>query len=283
MRRTAFLGLDPTGFVRDGAYHGAFRTPEGPVAVTYRPLDEARVEAQAWGPGAARALDAAPAHLGADDRPEAFVTDDRRVGALARRLRGLRFGRSGRVLERLVPAILGQKVTGKGAARSFADLVHRHGERAPGPTEGLWLPPAPEVLASMSYADFHPLGVERRRAETILRVARRAASLERLAADGPDALEARLLAFRGVGPWTAALVRTAVFGDPDAVIVGDYNLPHLVAHALAGEARADDARMLALLEPFRPHRGRVVALLAASGTGAPRFGPRLPVRDIRGL
>jgi hypothetical protein len=38
--------------------------------------------------------------------------------------------------------------------------------------------------------------------------------------------------------------------------------------------------MLELLEPFRGQRARVVQLLLASGPGAPRFGPRAPVRSF---
>jgi hypothetical protein len=38
--------------------------------------------------------------------------------------------------------------------------------------------------------------------------------------------------------------------------------------------------MLELLEPFRGHRGRVCVLLELSGIGAPRFGPRMPLRSF---
>jgi hypothetical protein len=53
-----------------------------------------------------------------------------------------------------------------------------------------------------------------------------------------------------------------------------------VAWALAGEPRADDRRMLELLEPFRGHRGRVCHLLMTAGIGAPRYGPRAPIRSF---
>jgi 3-methyladenine DNA glycosylase/8-oxoguanine DNA glycosylase len=65
-----------------------------------------------------------------------------------------------------------------------------------------------------------------------------------------------------------------VCGDDDAVPVGDYHLPHIVAWNLTGEARADDARMLELLEPFCGHRGRVIRLLTLAGHHPPAFGPR---------
>jgi 3-methyladenine DNA glycosylase/8-oxoguanine DNA glycosylase len=69
-------------------------------------------------------------------------------------------------------------------------------------------------------------------------------------------------------------------GDADAVSVGDYHLPNTVAFALAGEARADDERMLELLAPFAGHRGRVVRLIEGSGITAPRRGPRMRLRAV---
>ena len=68
------------------------------------------------------------------------------------------------------------------------------------------------------------------------------------------------------------MVRVA-YGDPDAVSVGDYHVPNMVAWALAGEPRGDDARMLALLEPFRGHRGRVCVLLEAAGIAGAEVRP----------
>jgi 3-methyladenine DNA glycosylase/8-oxoguanine DNA glycosylase len=75
------------------------------------------------------------------------------------------------------------------------------------------------------------------------------------------------------------VVRVA-YGDADAVSVGDFHIPNTVAWALAGEARGTDERMLELLEPFRGHRGRVCDLLAHGGIGAPKFGPRMPIRSF---
>ena len=72
-------------------------------------------------------------------------------------------------------------------------------------------------------------------------------------------------------------------GDTDAVSVGDFHLPNLVAFALAGEPRGTDARMLELLEPYRDQRARVVRLLELSGIRAPRYGPRLTGRRIEDL
>ena len=49
-----------------------------------------------------------------------------------------------------------------------------------------------------------------------------------------------------------------MFGDPDAVSVGDYHIPNMVAWALAGDARGTDEHMLELLAPFAgPPRPRL--------------------------
>ena len=98
-----------------------------------------------------------------------------------------------------------------------------------------------------------------------------------------DAAYARLTALPGIGPWTAAEVMVRAVGDPDALSVGDFHLPNLVAFALAGEIRGDDARMIELLEPWRGHRARVIRLLEVSGLRPPAFGPRFAPRSIAAI
>ena len=193
----------------------------------------------------------------------------------------MRLTRTEAVLESLIPAILEQKVTGDEARRAWRALIRTHGETAPGPAAfRLRLPPPPEAIARLPYYAFHPFGVERRRADLIRRVASRPAWFEGIV-DLPIAdAYARLTAVPGIGPWTAAEVAVRALGDPDAVSVGDFHLPNLVAYALAGEPRADDARMLDLLEPWRGQRAWVIRLLELSGIRAPRYGPRLTPRRI---
>jgi 3-methyladenine DNA glycosylase/8-oxoguanine DNA glycosylase len=97
------------------------------------------------------------------------------------------------------------------------------------------------------------------------------------------AAEAALRAFPGIGPWTVAEVATRAWGDPDAVSVGDFHIPNMVAWALAGEPRGTDERMLELLAPYAGQRGRVTRVLELGGVAAPRYGPRLTSRRISGL
>jgi 3-methyladenine DNA glycosylase/8-oxoguanine DNA glycosylase len=224
-------------------------------------------------------LEGAPDLVGASDDDGGFVPRHPVLADLARRLRGLRIGRTGAVVEVLVPTILEQKVQGVAARRSYARLVRLLGEPAPGPAP-LLLPPSPAAMAALPYHAFHPLGVERRRAETVRLACTHARRLEEASAMPPDDARRRLRALPGIGIWTAAEVALVALGDADAVSVGDYHLPHHVAWALAGEARADDQRMLELLEPYRGHRGRVIRLLVAGAPGPPRFGPRLPLPTI---
>ena len=154
----------------------------------------------------------------------------------------------------------------------------------PGPPEWrLRLSPAPEKLAGLPYYALHPFGIEQRRAELIRGIASRAAWFEAIVDLPLEAAYARLRSVPGIGPWTAAEVGVRALGDQDAVSVGDFHLPHLVAFALAGEPRGSDERMLELLEPYRGQRARVVRLLEMSGLQAPRYGPRLPDRRIEGF
>jgi 3-methyladenine DNA glycosylase/8-oxoguanine DNA glycosylase len=257
----------------------AFRTPGGPATLRVV-AGEGSIRVTAWGDGAGVALDEAPALLGEADEPGELVARHPIVRTLQRRHPGLRLPRTGRLFHALLPAIIEQKVTGTEAMRSYAALLRAHGEPAPGPA-GLLLPPAPAVLAGLPYHAFHPLGLERRRAEAIRRAAARAAWLE--AAQTSAEAGRRLSSLPGVGPWTTAEVLRSALGDPDAVSIGDYHIPNIVAWALAREPRGSDTRMLELLEPYAGQRGRVQRLLEVGGITAPRYGPRMAPRSLAAL
>jgi len=277
---------DPTvRFVRGGVWLTR-RTAEGPATLHLRDGSAeglpGSVEAEAWGPGARLALEAVPDLIGLRDRPELLVAVHPLIRDLARRFAGLRMTRTGQLLPALLPAALGQKVTGTEMIRGYGALLRRLGEPAPGPGAdlGLRVPPTGARLAALPYFEFHPMGVERRRADLVRRIGRQEASIEALTAGSPSDASARLQTIAGIGPWTAAEAVRLAFGDADAVSVGDAHIPDLVAWALAGEPRADDARMLEILEPYRGQRARVVALLEAGGVRIPRFGPRFSPRRI---
>lgn len=266
---------DPTiRFAADGIWR-ATRTRIGPATIRLRATDGG-IAVTAWGSGAATAVEGAADLVGANDQPEALVPQHRLIGELVHRFPGLRLPRTNRPFEALLPAICEQKVTGIQARASYRAIIAAHGEPAPGPA-GLRLPPKPETLAALPYFAFHPWGLERRRADLIRQTAALAPRLEQAT---PAEAYSRLGAVTGIGPWTLAEVGRIAFGDPDALSVGDFHIPSLVAWALAREPRGDDARMLELLEPYRGQRGRVQRLLEVSGISPPRYGPRLTPQRI---
>jgi 3-methyladenine DNA glycosylase/8-oxoguanine DNA glycosylase len=259
----------------------ATRTPDGPGTVRMV-LAAQQLHATTWGPGGPWLLGGVGQLAGLHDDPSRLVVDHPRLRELQKRERGVRMASTGQIWPTLVAAILGQKVTGKESKTQLRRMAWEWGEAAPGPRDDLWLLPEPRTVARTPYYAFHPLGIERKRARIVIEAASRIGRLEQAASMPLERASARLQALRGIGPWTAGVVLNEALGDPDAVPVGDYHLPNTVSWALAGEPRADDARMLELLEPYRGQRGRVVRLLKGAG-GAPRWGPRTDTRDIRGM
>jgi 3-methyladenine DNA glycosylase/8-oxoguanine DNA glycosylase len=272
---------DPTMRLGGRRVIRATRTPEGAATLLFEHRGD-RIVVEAWGPGSDHALAAAPAHIGVDDDREGFLPGDRLVRDLDRRLPGIRIGRTGAILEALVPAILEQKVTGTEAWRGFRGLIARWGEPAPGPF-GLRLQPTPRTLAAIPYHELHPFGIERRRADLIRAVASRAERFEEIVNLPLADAYRRLTTLPGIGPWTAAEVAVRALGDRDAVSVGDFHLKNLVAFAFTGARKGTDEQMLELLEPYRGHRARVVRLLEASGIRPPPRGPRLAPRSIASI
>lgn len=268
-----------------GVYWLAARTPEGAATLSLRQIGAAELVANGYGPGAGWLLGRADAIAGLRDELADFAALAALhplVARLAREHSGLRRTATGLLFHRLLRAVCEQKVTGKEAYGSYAAIVRHFGEPAPageGSPPELLLPPEPARVAATPYYDFHPFGLEQRRADTLRRAASRITVLE--ASPDSATLQARLQVLPGIGLWTAAEVASTVWGDPDAVSVGDYHLKNVVSWALAGEPRGTDERMLELLAPFAGHRGRVCQLLIAAGIGAPRYGPRMPIRSYQ--
>ena len=310
---------DPT-FQADetGAIWRTSLTPDGPATIrvlparlstraddlTELPEPVTRVRAQAWGPGAEWLLDALPGALGLHDDDCGFTADAHPViRDAALRHPGLRIGRSGRLMEALVPAILEQKVVILEAHRAWRILLGKYGTQPPGPApRGMRVFPDPRTWRRIPSWEWHRAGVEGVRAETIFRAASVADSLERLLTLTHEEADRKLRTIPGIGVWTSAEARQRAAGDPDAVSVGDYHLKNVVGWALAGRDRSTDEEMLTLLEPFKGHRHRATRLIGLSrGTqatraggsgvgiarygagGPPRRGPRMSVRDYRGF
>jgi 3-methyladenine DNA glycosylase/8-oxoguanine DNA glycosylase len=276
---------DPT-FRRtpDGAIWRGIRTPEG--AVTLRLLPEpglGTVSAQAWGSGSTWVLEQVPRMLGAEDDPSGFVPQHKPIADAWRRYGHWRLGATGLVMEALVPAIIEQKVTGQEALGAFRTMVHRFGERAPGPASEpeplvrLWVQPSPEDLRAIPSWEWLRLPVDGARSRPVQHAARVASSLERAGRETPQEFDRRLRTLPGIGVWTSAEVRFRALGDADAVSFGDYHIPANIGYVLTGHP-VDDAGLAVLLEPYAGHRHRVQRLVELAGMGMPRRGPRMAPR-----
>src|SRR5215469_7912623 len=243
---------DPTFRVDEaGAIWRTSLTPHGPA--TLRVTGGHAVVARAWGPGGTWILDALPGCLGLADDVSGFDAGLAHpvVREAARRHPGLRIGRSGRLLEALVPAILEQKVVVLEAHRAWRILLGKYGLLPPGPApSGMRVFPDPRTWRRIPSWDWHRAGVEGVRAQTIMRAASVADSLERLLAASHAEADRKLRTLPGIGIWTSAEARQRAAGDPDAISVGDYHLSNVVGYALAGRHRTDDDLMLELLKPW---------------------------------
>ncbi|MGW9113828.1 DNA-3-methyladenine glycosylase family protein [Microbacterium sp. NPDC055683] len=275
---------DPTQ-VHDGAViWRATRTPEGVATTALRQAGNGTIRIAAWGPGRAWAIEQAPALCGAEDDPAGFDPRGHPLVVEAhRRHPALRLGRTDLVFDALAQSIMEQKVTAQQAFLAWRSLVTWFGDRAPGPApRPMFAPPSVDGWRRIPSWGWHRSGLEPPQSRTIVGAARRGDSLVRAAhgaRDGDDR-DRVLTSLPGIGVWTSAETRIRAFGDPDAVSVGDYHLAHQVGYALTG-ARTDDDGMVALLEPWRGHRQRVIRLLAASGVAEPRRGPRVHMEDHR--
>jgi hypothetical protein len=224
---------DPSFIRRPGEVFTALFTPDGPAVL--RLVDGSRLTAQAWGPGAERAVEAAPNWLGLNDTP---VT-----------------------LGHLHPAV--------------RELERRH------PGLPLMLSPSPDAVRAQSAAALQSTGMLPKMARCMIDCARRAKRLDALADKSLDEFVRLVQVLPGVGPWTAGQLAGFHLAHPDAVCMGDYGLPHSIAYVLTGRERSNDAEMLELLEPFRPHRFRIVRLIMHAGIVPPRRGPRGDLKTRR--
>lgn len=270
---------DPTYRMDHGRHWRGVRTPTGPATLAVQPLDgNGLIHAQAWGPGSDWVLDRLPAMLGADDDPAGFTPRHPELAQAIHEHPHWRLGRGGLVWQALLPAVIEQKVTGQEAFGGFRKLVHFHGERAPGPGGELrlWVPPGPDVVRMIPSWQWLRLHIDPARSRTLVRAAQLADALERTLDADSDTADRRLRSLPGIGVWTSAEVRFRAHGDADAVSFGDYHIPNEIGHALAGHDLDDDG-LAELLEPYRPHRHRVQALLGMR-RWRPRRGPRLAPR-----
>lgn len=275
---------DPTTLTGPDWVARATIDPEGrPTALFARQMPDGLIElATIGGP---RTVCATHPMFGDDDTGHDVVPVHSAVSGAMASFGDLRIARTGTPYHELVPAVLAQRVTAREAVGQWARICRLWGERVE--IEGLHLhaPPLPERLLSVPYHEWHLLGVERRRAETVRNVARHG---ERLLTGWRGDLEPSertdsLRLIPGVGIWTAAVAGHIAFGDPDALEFGDFHVKNTVAWALEGRARGTDEEMQRTMAPYAGNRRRVLTWLMMAGWSAPARGPRRRILDVARL
>ncbi len=274
---------DPTHRWDGPALWRTVNTAEGPATLHITQRGD-EVHATAWGPGKDLVIDGVPELCGhGDDWSDLDVSPHPFLAEVLRTSSGLRLLRTRAVFEALIAAVFEQKVTSIEAYRGWRRIVARFGTPPPGPApQGMRVMPVPAAWKRIPSWEWHAAGVGPQRAETAIRVAGVADSLEKTVALGRGgvAVAKALRSIPGVGVWTAAETTQRAHGDPDSPSVGDYHLPAVVGYALTG-APVDDDGMLELLAPYAGHRQRVMRLIELSGVRPPKRGPRAPIRDYR--
>ena len=203
------------------------------------------------------------------------------VRRAAKQHQALRIAGNGEVFPELVKAVLGQRITARDAAAQWARLVRTTGRLLEHPWgEPLWSTPDPDAVCSLSVADFHRMGVERRRAHTIRLVGDLARRHALDSVSTMDDLRAVTRDVIGCGPWTLAVAAGNALGDADALPVGDFHLKNTVSWALTRRPRGTDEEMLVQLEPYAGSRWWVVRCLSLEYQ-APRFSHRRVNPDFR--
>jgi AraC family transcriptional regulator, regulatory protein of adaptative response / DNA-3-methyladenine glycosylase II len=192
-------------------------------------------------------LDADPAAV------DAALAADPALAPLVRRTPGLRVPASVDGDELAVRAVLGQQVSVAGARTLAGRLVARHGKpltAAVGTVTHVF----PDA-ATLADSDPAELAMPAARATALLGMCAALAAGEIRLDPGADRddVERRLLALRGIGPWTAAYVRMRALGDPDVFLPSDLGVRHALTRAGLGAAPADAARAAAAWRPWRSY------------------------------
>lgn len=169
--------------------------------------------------------------------------------------RGLRIPQTADVFEGLTWAIVGQQVNLPFAYRLRRQVIDLAGRRAAG---GLRAHPSARAIARLDYADLTRRQFSRRKAEYLIEAARLVATGELPAEELPGLpaaeVEERLMAVRGLGPWSTQYIMMRSCGFADCVPVGDSGLVTALQKFFELEERPGPDETRRLMRPFAPYR-----------------------------
>jgi AraC family transcriptional regulator of adaptative response / DNA-3-methyladenine glycosylase II len=169
-------------------------------------------------------------HFDLGARPDVIASHlqaDPRIAGVVGRCPGLRVPGAFDGFELTVRAVLGQRVSVRAATTLAGRLARRFGEPVEVPFAGLdRLCPTPERLADARDSDLTALGIAAPRAAAIRALARAVAcrELDLKPSPDPEALASALMAYPGLGDWTAQYIAMRALRWPDAFPAGDLGL-----------------------------------------------------------
>jgi 3-methyladenine DNA glycosylase/8-oxoguanine DNA glycosylase len=202
----------------------------------------------------------------ADDGHDSCLPDHPLLSRLRRDQAGLRLLRMPWLFDVACGAVLQQRVRFEDACKDWRHVADRFGEKITG---GVAFP-SPGALSAVPTWELEALGIDAKRARALIGLAREVRMNPLRPEMDLAKLRGRLGRVPGVGPWTVETTLGFGAGDPDALPLGDLYLPHIVSYAFTGAPEGTDEQMVALLEPFRGHRFRVVRLLHGAKLTVPR-------------
>ena len=147
----------------------------------------------------------------------------------------------------LVHAIISQQVS-TASARAVQKKLRR--------VAGGYL--SPERIAALSLKELAGAGLSRAKASYIAGLAAAVSSrqlrLDNIHRLDDQAVIERLIAIKGIGPWTAHMFLMFVLNRPDIMPTGDLGIAYGFRRVYGLGKVPSEKRMLALSEPWRPYR-----------------------------
>ncbi|MCZ8538580.1 DNA-3-methyladenine glycosylase [Paenisporosarcina quisquiliarum] len=157
-----------------------------------------------------------------------LAEDDEILNGVVSAYKGLRIIGVEDLFEALCWSIMGQQISLHVAYALKQKLVTTYGESICHDGMTYWLFPSPERISSLSVEDLRALSFTQRKAEYVIGVAELMASdylyKEQFIGLSLSEMEAKLIAIRGIGKWSANYVIMRCFRHPDAFPLADVGL-----------------------------------------------------------
>ncbi|WP_417068540.1 DNA-3-methyladenine glycosylase family protein [Niveibacterium terrae] len=211
--------------------------------------------------------------LGLDQHVEGFESrfrDHALIGPLLSRQSGLRVPLAASPFEALSWAITGQQISVAVAVSLRRKLILAAGRRL---SCGLFCYPDAEAIAALDADKFREAGFSAAKAATLMELARLVSDgvlpLQRWADTlAIDEIRARLLAIRGIGPWTVDYALLRGFGWLDGSLHADAAVRRGLQSLLGSDEALTEKQVKAWLADFSPWRALLAAHLWAMNSVA---------------